>query len=514
MLSFLKYDPLAPMLFTRLSFWVFLCVILLIYSFIYKKLRSRNLFLLLASLFFYYKAGGAFVILLLLTTVINFYGAWLTGGVAGKNRRKAILVLLLVIDLGILAWCKYSYFFTGIINSILGTDIHVINIFNEISSVMTGRSLSLTTILLPIGISFYTFQLISYSIEVYRKRIVPMRDFVDFAFYISFFPQVISGPIVKATQFLPQIRENYVISRADYGNALLLILGGFVKKMVIADYISLNFVGRVFENPNLYTGFENLMAVYGYTLQIYCDFSGYTDIAIGVALLLGFRLPPNFNSPYKAKNINDFWKRWHISLTTWFRDYLFLPLAYFLSDRMKKESYFRIRTETWIYSVTTLVVFLLCGLWHGASMNFVIWGGLHGAALVLFRLFSSKGRRKKRGNLLQNSISWFITFQFVAFTWIIFRANDSESLTRMIEKILYNFHPELILPVMMAYKTVFILIFAGFMIHWIPENRKLWVKNLFIQSPELVKFSVILFILIFIYQFNSSDIVPFIYFRF
>ena len=185
------------------------------------------------------------------------------------------------------------------------------------------------------------------------------------------------------------------MTRDEFGLAVFLIMSGLVKKIVFADYLSVNFVSRVFDNPGLFTGFESLLAAYGYTLQIYFDFSGYTDLAIGIALILGYRLPPNFDSPYKARNISDFWRRWHMSLTTWFRDYLFLPFAYYLSGKMVKPRYFKIRTELFVYVAVILLTFFICGLWHGAAVNFIIWGLLHGMALAIHKIFYPKARKNK-----------------------------------------------------------------------------------------------------------------------
>ena len=514
MMELLNYNPASPMLFTQFGFWVFFGIVLLGFSIVYKRIQTRNLFLLLISLLFYYKAGGWFVLLLFMTTLVNFFLGKSIGVARNRSSRKVILIFSLVINLGILSYCKYSYFFIDILNSVFHTGWHVVNFFDLISASFSGKPVTFTAIILPIGISFYTFQIISYSVEVYRKKFAPITNFIDFAFYIAFFPQVISGPIVKSTLFVPQIRNPYSLGRDEYGQAILLILGGLVKKMVIADYISLNFVSRVFENPNLFTGFENLTAIYGYTLQIYCDFSGYTDIAIGIALLLGFRLPANFNSPYKARNIAEFWKRWHMSLTNWFRDYMFLPLAYFLSDRLKKNKYFGLRTESLIYLLCTIIVFLVCGLWHGARMNFVIWGGLHGLALVIHKFYSKRWKTKKKNDSIRNLIPAFITFHFIALTWVIFRSASYENIAIMTRKIFFNFHPELILQVIQAYSMVFILILTGFILHWIPANWKTGAKNSFIKSPEPVKLLVILAVVLFIYQFKSSGIVPFIYFEF
>jgi len=310
-----------PLLFTSLYFWVFFILVVGVFSAIYRKKGMRNLFLLLVSLFFYWKTGGWFFTMLVFSSAVNYGLGFAIKGSPGRIMKILWMVAGLLVNLGVLFYFKYSYFFTEIINSFFNTQFEVRDIFASFSNSLFGTRFDMSVILLPVGVSFFTFQSLSYIVDIYRGKIEPVRSFIDFAFYISFFPQLVAGPIVRASAFIPQLRAAYNVSRDELGHALFLIMNGLLKKMVISDYISINFVDRVFDNPLAYSGFENLMAVYGYGIQIYCDFSGYTDIAIGVALLLGFRLPLNFNSPYKAVNITDFWRRWHISLSTWLRDY-------------------------------------------------------------------------------------------------------------------------------------------------------------------------------------------------
>jgi D-alanyl-lipoteichoic acid acyltransferase DltB (MBOAT superfamily) len=205
--------------------------------------------------------------------------------------------------------------------------MHVFNHFAQFTNTLAGTHFTVDKILLPVGISFYTFQTISYSIDIYRKQLEPVKNIVDFGFFVSFFPQLVAGPIVRASEFIPQLYQPYRLTQYNFGLSIFWILKGFIKKVVIGDYIAVNFIDRVFDSPTMYTGFENLMALYGYSLQVYADFSGYTDMAIGIALLMGFTLPVNFNSPYKAKNVGEFWKRWHMSLSSWLRDYLYIPLG-------------------------------------------------------------------------------------------------------------------------------------------------------------------------------------------
>ena len=287
-------------------------------------------------------------------------------------------------NLGLLSYFKYSYFLTGFFNSLFGTTYQPVDYLAHWTNYLTGSNLEIAHIILPVGISFYTFQSISYSVDIYRGLIKPVNRFLDFAFFVSFFPQLVAGPIVRATEFVPQIYKPYNLTRPEFNRAIFLILGGLIKKILISDYISSNFVDRVFASPGSYTGFENLMSVYGYTIQIYCDFSGYTDIAIGVALLLGFRLSINFDAPYISQNITEFWRRWHISLSTWLRDYLYISLG---GNRKGKVRQY----------VNLFITMLLGGLWHGAHIKFLIWGALHGVALAIHKLYMQVTGTKGQG---------------------------------------------------------------------------------------------------------------------
>jgi D-alanyl-lipoteichoic acid acyltransferase DltB (MBOAT superfamily) len=309
-------------IFTRLYFWGFFLLVLLFYSILYKQKTVRNTYLWLVSLFFYYKTGGLFLIILIFITVIDFFIGQAVYRAKTPGRKKAWVALSLTITLSILAFFKYDIFFTETVNSLLGTHFEVINHGASWSNMFLGTHFDIGRLLPPVGISFFTFQTISYILDVYRGQVKPVTRLSDYGFFVSFFPQLVAGPIVRASQFVPQIYKDYSVTRAEFGMAVFMILQGLFKKLFIGDYIALNLIDRVFANPVSYSGFENLMGLYGYSLQVYCDFSGYTDIAIGLALLMGFHLPRNFNSPYKAKNVGDFWKRWHMSLSSWLKDYL------------------------------------------------------------------------------------------------------------------------------------------------------------------------------------------------
>jgi len=497
----LKYNPRQAFIFTTTGFWIFFLVVMAGFALLHRKRAMCHTWLLLVSLYFYYRVGGLFIILLLLTTALTYYTALMTAKAQGKGGRRFWLVTNIVLLLGFLSYFKYAGFITDSINSLFGTAFVAHDIFSVWSNSLFGTSFDINTIVLPVGISFFTFQALSYSIDVYRGRMAPERNLPDFAFYLTFFPQLVAGPIVRASEFIPQMKGDYTISRNEFGYGIFLILQGLIKKMLISDFISVGFIDRVFETPALYSGFENLMAVYGYGLQIYCDFSGYTDIAIGVAMLMGFRLPLNFNSPYKAANIADFWKRWHISLSRWLKDYLYIPLG---GNRKGP-----VRT-----AINLMITMLLGGLWHGASMRFVVWGGLHGIALVadkiwqwLFRGVRRKSRAARIGGI-------FLTFNFVSFAWIFFRSGSMEEARLMLTQIFTSFTPGDYGRVIMAYLPVMVLIISGYILHFLPVSTKEAYRGLFIRLPLVFKFLVAIVIVVLLHKVGTDVVQPFIYFRF
>ncbi|MBW6500917.1 MAG: MBOAT family protein [Bacteroidales bacterium] len=496
-----RYNPDKPFIFSAPAFWVFFLLVLAGYSLIYKKLSGRNLYLFVVSLFFYYKTGGLFLILLIIVTFIDYFCGLLIYRSESVRSRRFFLVLSILSNIGILAYFKYTGFFVDTLNNLLGTSIEVYDYLAAFSNTHLGSSFNVSNIILPVGISFFTFQSLSYTFDVYLRKLEPVRNMVDFGFYVSFFPQLVAGPIVRASEFIPQLYAEFHLARREFSHALFLISKGLIKKIIISDFIAVNFVDRVFELPAVYSGFENLMAVYGYGLQIYCDFSGYTDIAIGLGLILGFRIPVNFNSPYKAMGVSDFWKRWHISLSRWLRDYLYIPLG---GNRKGK-----VRT-----GFNLMITMLLGGLWHGAALRFVIWGGLHGIGLIINKLWNFLFGSRIVRNKLTRALMVFLTFQFVSFCWIFFRAPDMEHAFIMLNQIAANFSPGSYMAVLPLYSTVFSLIIAGYLIHFLPEKVKESYRGLFIRIPLAVQLAAVLLMAVVIYQIRTADIMPFIYFRF
>jgi len=499
---FFLFSPTEPMLFSGIIFWMFLLVLLLGYHFVYKKNQIRNIYLLVFSLFFYYKSGGMFFWMLVFSTVVDYLLGLGIGSINKKNARRAMLALSVTVNLGVLSYFKYAYFYTEIINSWFGTHFTVSNLLAEWSNHLTGSHFDVTTIILPVGISFYTFQTISYTIDVYRRQIAPVRSILDFGFYVSFFPQLVAGPIVRASEFIPQLYTRYHLTKDEVGHAIFIILIGLVKKVAISDYISTNFVDRVFDSPLAYSGFEVLMGIYGYALQIYCDFSGYTDIALGVALPLGFRLPLNFNSPYKATSITNFWHRWHISLSRWLRDYLYIPLG---GNKKGK-----IRTY-----LNLTVTMLLGGLWHGANIKFILWGGIHGLGLAIERMLGiGRSHLPKKLSPLKRVVAIVITFHIVCLAWIPFRAASFSDALALLNRIATAFSWGTIPDVLVGYKAVFIAIAIGFIGHWFSAQRKENLRGWFIRSNIAVKLLAIILVVMLIAQVRTAGIQPFIYFQF
>ena len=500
--SIFTYNESKPIIFTEASFWVFFTVLMLGYSLVYRRRFLRTAYLLLFSFFFYYKSSGLFFVLLIFATICDYTTGILIPISSKKWVRKLLVGVSVSINLGVLSYFKYSYFITNSVNNLLGTDFEVVNYLSLWTNQLFNSHFDTLTILLPVGISFYTFQTISYTVDIYRAKLKPVRNILDFGFYVSFFPQLVAGPIVRAAEFIPQIYKKFNLSWQEFNYAYFLILNGLIKKMLISDYISLNFVDRVFDNPLSYSGFENLMATYGYALQIYCDFSGYTDIAIGIALLLGFRLPINFNSPYKAINITDFWRRWHISLSSWLRDYLYIPLG---GNRKGKVRAY----------INLMITMLLGGLWHGANIRFVIWGGIHGISLAVHKLWISIFPAPKvKSSAWKRLLAGFITFQVVCLSWIFFRSSSIDRAWEMLNQIFYRFGAESILTMVTSQLNIYGLIVVGFTLHWLPVSYKETYRGAFIKSSLAFKIAATLIISFIILQFETSEIQPFIYFRF
>ena len=481
--NILLYNPHEPLLFSSGAFLFIFLFFMLVYFCLRKKVDARLLFVTLFSYYFFYKSSGFYFFLLLIVTVSDFY---IARRVARGKYPRLWLILRLLIDLGLLAYFKYTNFFAGLIAQMIGGNFQPWDIF------------------LPVGISFYTFKTISYVVDIYRKKAQPMESLLDYAFYVSFFPTLLAGPITRATDFGPQIRKPLHISPEMFARGVFFIIIGLFKKAVISDYISQNFVDRIFDNPTLFSGGEVLLGLYGYTIQIYCDFSGYSDMAIGIALLMGYEIPMNFNAPLKADSMTDFWRRWHISLSTWIRDYVYISLG---GNR---------RGKVFMY-INQMIAMTACGLWHGASLNFVLWGVIHGALVCIHKFWSQTIMRHDRHyhpSGIRRFFSVLITFHVITFTWILFRCRDFDSAWIMIKQMVTKFNLSVLPDVFIAYKYVFILMLFALFTHFLPnswQNRSIKI----LQKGGVVLSAVAITIVIFIImQVKSSDVQPFIYFQF
>ena len=467
-----------------------------LYMLLRRTTTLRIIYVSLFSLFFYYESSGEYVLILLFAATMDFFIGRAIGRSEDEIYRKRLLITSICVNIGMLSYFKYFYFLLDLGQMLLAS----LGIVTEPAIPLEARDY-----FIPAGISFYTFQTLSYTADIYRREITPLKRWIDYLFYLSFFPQLVAGPIVRAKDFIPQIYRRPQLLKAEYGEALTLILSGLVKKAIIGDFIGANLVDLIFAEPTRFTGLENLFAVYGYAMQIYCDFSGYSDMAIGIALLLGFRFNINFDSPYQSGNITEFWRRWHISLSTWLRDYLYIPLG---GNRKGQ-----IRTY-----VNLLVTMLLGGLWHGAAVRFILWGAIHGVALALHKLymqiFDALGWRRKKPLKIQRFLGQIITFHLVCFAWIFFRADSMETALSVITQISDHFTPEVFLQFVVGYKNVLLLLLLGYLLHFTSKAQELRFRSWLTDLPfigQVCLFIVTVFLLI---QIRSADAQPFIYFNF
>lgn len=488
MAPILQYSATDPLLFNTGFFLIFFLVFMTGYSLLsgQRTTALRLLYVTACSYYFYYKNAGAWCMLLAVITLVNFFCAIRMDKAETPQARKAWLWGALTFMLGQLAFFKYTNF--------------ALSSLAACSLVPEGSQLDLP---LLIGISFFTFQSMSYIIDVYRRQMEPTRSLTDFAFFVSFFPTLLAGPILRARTFLPQLRQPIVVTHAMMGTGTWFIVQGLFKKCIISDYISVNFVSRIFDDPSLYSGLENLLGVYGYALQLYCDFSGYSDMAIGIALWMGFHIPPNFRAPYKSESITDFWRRWHISLSSWLRDYLYISMG-------------GNRCSRWRMYFNQFMTMLLGGLWHGASWNFVIWGSVHGVALCAHKWLRERLGHDKH----YQSKGWrhvaavVLTFHLVCFSWLFFAGTSFEASANMLTQIFTNFQPQLIGQFLMGYPEVSMLMVLGFVIHFLPTRWNDNTAALLARAPLVVNALLLIIMIIWVVQVKGSDVQPFIYFKF
>jgi D-alanyl-lipoteichoic acid acyltransferase DltB (MBOAT superfamily) len=482
----LAYAEGAPLLFSSGLFWAISLIFLPIYAALKRRRTQMMVFVVAFNLFFYYKSSGFCVGLLLFTSVVDWLISRQIVRTASRAGRRRLVALSLVCSLGVLAYFKYANFFAWNWAQIVGGNFSPLNI------------------VLPIGISFYTFQSISYIIEVYKGNVQPARTWLEYAFFISFFPTLLAGPIMRANYFLPQLAKNEPPARSDVYLGLWLVIVGIIKKAIIADYIA-QYNDLIFTiDPSIgvpgYSGFECLMGILGYTMQIYCDFSGYSDMAIGIALIMGFRLAMNFNFPYKARNLTDFWRRWHISLSTWLRDYVYIPLG---GNRKG-----RVRT----YINTTLTM-LIGGLWHGAAWRFVIWGGMHGVGLAVHKATSPLLRRVADVWAVK-AVSWLLTFTFVAAMWVFFRADTWTDAVAILRHTCTDFSVTYA-PAFLAARGLWVALIALLALgHAVPTVWFDKISAAFVKSHWVFKLFIFMVVVQAVIELQGKDVMPFIYFQF
>ena len=585
--SVFSFDPNSPLLFTQFHFWAFFALVFAGFALAKQRRLLRNSYLFFVSLLFYYKTSGLFVGLLILVTCTDFFIAQAIHGSTVKWKKRAWLVLSVTIDLGILCYFKYAYFFADMVHSIFGFKMTVSNVAASAGNAIIGTDFfDADRIILPVGISFYTFQVISYTADVYKGLVKPVRNILDFGFYVTFFPQLVAGPIVKASDFIPQLYKKYNLSHRMFGIAVFWIINGLIKKIVLSDYLAVNFIDRVFDNPHLFSGFENLMSLFVYS-----------------------HLPMNFNSPYKALNCSNFWKRWHISLSRWLQTYLYIPLGgnrnitfgtYFwiivitlaalvlsgswwvaagvllLAAMVIYTAYRHPERRKKIYAnLNAMITMLLGGLWHGASLNFVIWGGLNGVGMVVYKfwrdnsplwrvglslvvvavlsiliwiapmalwnvlivcavfiaisavvrwLYSKYNSKERNLKWLANSWAILVTFTFISFTRLFFRSGSNldpatanevawKTAKSMVQQMGTSWNVN-VLDVLWGYHNVFLLFVIGMVIHWLPVKLKRRYRLTFASLPLPAMGAIVVVAVFFIYQFVTAEMQPFIYFQF
>ena len=486
--ALLSYNPLSPLIFSSGLFLYLFVGFLAGYWLLKKTSRLRILYVVAFSLYFYYKSSGWYFVLLLLAATYDYLIGYSLYFTKGKTERKLLLAMSVVMNLSMLCYFKYTNFLIDLTNQLFGAGF-----------------LDFQNIFLPVGISFFVFQSMSYTIDIYRGQLRPLDSWLDYLFYLSFFPQLVAGPIVRASNFIPQIRQKPVVTREMLGTALFLVLTGLFKKAVISDYIALNFVDRIFDEPLLYSGFECLMGIYGYALQIYCDFSGYSDMAIGLALVMGFHFPKNFDAPYRSATITEFWRRWHISLSTWLRDYLYISLGG--NRKGKGRTYLNL-----------LLTMLLGGLWHGAAIRFILWGALHGVALALHKMWLQvvPGAKTlgKDMNPVMRLLGIVFTFHLVCLGWLVFRADSMQTAGLILHQIFSAFDTSLIAQVVAGYSGAFLLMAIGYLLHAIPDRGDAWLRGVITRAPMGWQVAMTVAMIWLVMQVKSSDIQPFIYFQF
>jgi len=475
------HNEKEPLLFHTGIFLLLFGAFLIAYSYLFEKPVQRCWLLIAFGFYFYYKASGLFLLLLILTISADYFFARKIIQDQNPKHKKLWLISGILFSLSFLLYFKYK------------------NFFLENFGYVSGQNFKLGQLILPIGISFYTFQSISFLVDIYKSKI-KLPKYQDYLLYMTFFPHLVAGPIVRAADFLPQLKKKLVVRKKEIKEATFLIIKGFIKKAIIADYVA-QYSDIVFSDPTSFSATESIFAILAYTLQIFCDFSGYTDMAIGIALLLGYRLCVNFKSPYKSFDITDFWRRWHISLSSWLRDYIYIPLGGNKKGVQKQYAFL-------------LITMLIGGFWHGADWKFIFWGAGHGLLLVIHKL-SLKLIPKEFTKILWYRIAgWFLTFCLVALLWVPFRAKSLGDTFILYRNLFDGLDFATVGAIYQTHFWIVILLFFGYFATVMPDSWKEKIYDYFAKMDYLVLFALIIILIQVMLQFKSASVQPFIYFQF
>ncbi len=481
--NIISFDNLNPISLINGYFLFAFTLFLLVYSFTHKNVELRKWTLIIFNLLFYYKLTGYLAGVVLLPALVDYFVARKMGTISSELKKRILLTCSVGLSLCLLIYFKYSNFFIELVNEI------------------NGSSFTTLKIIIPIGISFYVFRTISYVLDVYNEKIEAVENFSDYLVYMTFFPLMISGPITRAEKFIPQLKEDNTVSKEHVNSGFYLIMKGLIKKVIFADYLSI-YVATIFTAPEGYTGIENVVAIICFSIQLYLDFSGYSDIATGIAKILGFDIGINFNQPFKARSISDFWRRWHISLSDWLKDYIFSPLNF----------YFR-NMKIWGAILAMFVTFFICGIWHGTTLIFILFGITHGTVLSWELKKRNVFINKKNWlvSIFMNHLYWLLTFSFVTITMMAMRVDTVSTAYGFIRKIwtdpgFQNTH--LFFEVQMAFTCMFIL---SIILVFLPTRLKEKIQLYYLRSSLLIKILLILFITQIAIELQNQNIVPFIY---
>lgn len=540
----------SSLVFTKLDFWLFFLLAMVVFSFLHKKLVVRSIFLTAISVFFFFKTSGLYFLLLIISVSVNYFMGRRIHVARSDTRRKWIIAFSAIFNLLILGYFKYAYFFTDSFNEMFHTNYALVNHFAVFGNGFFGEGTFVEKILLPVGVSFFTFQNISYVVDIYRKEIKPVRNFFDYSFFVTFFPQLVMGPIVRAKDFIPQIRKPFSLNKTEFSWAVIQIVKGLVKKIVIADFLVIHFIDKIVFTSEVYPGFVSVLAMFAYSIHIYADFSGYTDIAIGLSKLMGFDLKPNFNSPYKAISVADFWRRWHKSLGSWLRDYLYIPLGgnrtgtlgsyiaivliftflIFITQWYALLYVYGILTIIYVIGLLTIndfkryvhrdlnliITMVVGGLWHGASENFVIWGAMNGSALLIYKYWSKISPYENSQWKIARVWKIFLTLSFITFTRIWFKLDEDGMPAVMLNQIWnhFDFAWDTFVTVLETYQVAFWIMLGGYIVHWLPDSVKKIYENTYTRLPIPLQAIAVAVIVVLMYQAVGSESAPFVYLQF